>query len=200
VVNGLREKDSGSPCFETLFQEHQDYVAALEKNGVSVCRLPPSLKWPDSVFVEDPALVFSQGSILLRSIVEERSGEVDLIAPFLYSTFPQVLEIDKGYVDGGDVLWAPNGVIIGLSSRTTHEGAENLVEHLSNLGLNGIITETPPGVLHLKSDCSLLDEKTIFVTPRLAGAKVFQNFEKNYYPRNRICSSEFNKSKLLSIC
>jgi dimethylargininase len=176
VVNGLREKDSGSPCFETLFQEHQDYVAALEKNGVSVCRLPPSLKWPDSVFVEDPALVFSQGAILLRSIVEERSGEVDLIAPFLYSTFPQVLEIDKGYVDGGDVLWTPNGVIIGLSSRTTHEGAENLVEHLSNLGLNGIITETPPGVLHLKSDCSLLDEKTIFVTPRFSRRQSFSKF------------------------
>ena len=154
-MNGLRDEDNGSPSFELLFQEHQDYVVALEKNGVSVCRLPPSLKWPDSVFVEDPALVFSQGSILLRSIMEERSGEVDLIAPFLYSTFSQVLEIHKGYVDGGDVLWTPKGVIIGLSSRTTHEGAENLVEHLSKLGLKGIITDTPPGVLHLKSDCSL---------------------------------------------
>ena len=189
MVNGLREKDSGRPCFESLFQEHQDYVAALEKNGVSVYRLPPSLKWPDSVFVEDPVLVFSQGSILLRSIMEERSGEVDLIAPFLYSTFPQVLEIDQGYVDGGDVLWTPNGVIIGISSRTTHEGAENLIKHLFNLGLNGIITETPTGVLHLKSDCSLLDEKTIFVTPRLAGAKVFQNFKKIITPETEYAAA-----------
>ena len=189
MVNGLRDEDNGPPSFELLFQEHQDYVVALEKNGVSVCRLPPSLKWPDSVFVEDPALVFSQGSILLRSIMEERSGEVDLIAPFLYSTFSQVLEIHKGYVDGGDVLWTPKGVIIGLSSRTTHEGAENLVEHLSKLGLNGIITDTPPGVLHLKSDCSLLDEMTVFVTPRLADAKVFQNFKKIITPETEYAAA-----------
>ena len=38
-MNGLREKDSGSPCFETLFQEHQDYVAALEKKW---CKGVPS--------------------------------------------------------------------------------------------------------------------------------------------------------------
>ena len=151
-----------------------------------MCRLPPSLKWPDSVFVEDPALVFSQGSILLRSIMEERSGEVDLIAPFLYSTFSQVLKIDKGYVDGGDVLWTPNGVIIGLSSRTTHEGAENLVEHLSNLGMNGIITETPPGVLHLKSDCSLLDEMTVFVTPDWQTPKFFKILKKLLPPKQNM--------------
>ena len=73
-MDGLREKDNGSPCFELLFQEHQDYVAALQKNGVSVSRLPSLQKWPDSVFVEDPALVFPQGSILLRSIMKERLG------------------------------------------------------------------------------------------------------------------------------
>jgi len=188
-VDGLREKDNGSPCFELLFQEHQDYVAALQKNGVSVSRLPSLQKWPDSVFVEDPALVFPQGSILLRSIMKERSGEIDLIAPFLRSTFSTVLEIDKGYVDGGDVLWTPNKVIIGLSSRTTHDGAENLVGHLSNLGLTGIITDTPPGVLHLKSDCSLLDEMTVFVTPRLADAKVFQNFKKIVTPETEYAAA-----------
>ena len=132
-------------------------MAALQKNGVRVSRLPSLQKWPDSVFVEDPALVFPQGSILLRSIMKERSGEIDLIAPFLRSTFLKVFEIDKGYVDGGDVLWTPNKVIIGLSSRTTHEGAENLVEHLSKLGLNGIITDTPPGVCLLYTSPSPRD-------------------------------------------
>ena len=208
MINGLRYTNTGIPCFNEISREHTSYLTALKKNGVQVHLLPLSERWPDSLFVEDPALVFPQGAIILRSIREERAGERDLIEPVLRSKFAKVLEIDNGYVDGGDVLCTSDNVIIGLSSRTTQEGAERLVKCLSNLGLSGTITDTPHGVLHLKSDCSLLDEKTVFVTPRLAVSQVFKNYKKIITPETeyaaanaiRINSSVFvNKDCVKSI-
>ncbi len=38
------------------------------------------------------------------------------------------------------------------------------------------VVQTPSGVLHLKSDCSLLDEDTVLATARLAASGVFEGF------------------------
>ena len=36
--------------------------------------------------------------------------------------------------------------------------------------------QTPPGVLHFKTDCSLLDQDTILATPRLAASGCFAGY------------------------
>ena len=43
-------------------------------------------------------------------------------------------------------------------------------------------TPTPPGVLHFKSDCSLLDDDTILSTRRLAQSGVFDGFRVLHTP------------------
>ena len=57
VVNGLRADDRGSPTYERVLAEHSAYIAALEAAGVKVQVLEPLKQFPDSIFVEDPALV-----------------------------------------------------------------------------------------------------------------------------------------------
>ena len=47
---------------------------------------------------------------------------------------------------------------------------------LEQLGRRGEIVATPPGVLHFKTDCSLLDEETILSTARLAASGVFDGY------------------------
>jgi dimethylargininase len=64
-------------------------------------------------------------------------------------------------------------VLIGLPARTNRAGAETLVGLLAALGRTGEIVTTPPGVLHFKSDCSLLDDETILSTRRLAASGIF---------------------------
>ena len=44
------------------------------------------------------------------------------------------------------------------------------------------IVETPEGVLHFKSDCSLLDEESVLTTDRLARSGVFKNFKQIIVP------------------
>jgi dimethylargininase len=183
IVGGLRAVDRGAPGFETVAAEHAAYVAGLEEAGVVVDRLPALEAFPDSVFVEDPALVFPEGAILLRPGAQSRSGEVAEIAPALRKHFRRVIQLPgPGFADGGDVLVTPGVVLIGLSDRTNRRGAEDLVACLGELGRTGRIVTTPPGVLHFKSDCSLLDEQTILSTRRLAASGVFEGFHLLHMP------------------
>jgi dimethylargininase len=174
VAGGLRAADRGDPSFEGVLAEHEAYLSALAAAGVELVRLPPLEAFPDSIFVEDPALVFSEGAILLRAAAPSRAGEAAELAPVLRSQFDAVLELSEGFADGGDVLTTATIVLIGLSARTDRVGAQALCASLGELGRRGEIVTTPPGVLHFKTDCSILDHETVLTTPRLSASGVFK--------------------------
>lgn len=177
VVQGLRSDDRGNPTFEGICAEHDAYIRALASVGLDVILLPPLEDFPDSMFVEDPALVFSDGAIRLRPGAPSRAEEAEAIAPVLGDLFDAVLELpEPGFADGGDVLVTPRAVIIGLSGRTDCAGAEGLAACLAQLGRDSRIVETPPGVLHLKSACSMVDEETVLCTPALVRLEIFDGY------------------------
>lgn len=177
VIKGLRADDRGDPSFDGVAAEHAAYVAALEMAGVSVTLLPALEEFPDSVFVEDPALVFTEGAIVLRPGAETRARETAHIAPALAEHFDTVLTLGAGFVEGGDILTTPDRVMIGLSARTDRAGAGALQAALAKLGRKSDIVATPKDVLHFKTDCSLLDEHRILSTTRLAASGVFRDFK-----------------------
>ena len=65
-----------------------------------------------------------------------------------------------------ELTTAPNdmGKIIGRQGRT----AAALRTLLASMGLHAEMVEVPRGTLHLKSDCSLVDEETLLATEELA--------------------------------
>ncbi len=178
VIGGLRAGDGGDPDYAGVRAEHEAYVAALGKAGVAVTTLGALEGYPDAVFVEDPALVFPEGAILLRPGAESRAGEVSEIAGVLHEQFSTVLELPgEGFVEGGDILTTPKKVMIGLSSRTDLAGAGALQKLLAEFDRASEIVETPADVLHFKTDCSLLDQETVLSTARLARSGVFDGFD-----------------------
>lgn len=183
VVNGLRADDRGSPTHEGVQAEHDAYVSALRAAGVEVTVLPALETFPDSIFVEDPAFVLPEGAILLRPGAPSRAGETPEIAPTLRAMFETVLDLPQpGFADGGDVLVTPKAIKIGLSARTDHQGAEALASCLARFGRRSEIVKTPEGVLHFKTECSLLDEETVLATERLARSGVFEGFRQIVVP------------------
>lgn len=183
VTAGLRAVDRGAPTYEGVVGEQDAYVDALRREGVDVVVLPALDDYPDSMFVEDPALVFPEGAILLRPGAPSRLGEAGAIAPALSEIFDTVLNLpEPGFAEGGDILTAPREVMIGLSARTTRAGAEGVVACLEKFGRKGRIVATPAGVLHFKTDCSLLDEETVLATARLAGSGVFEGYKTVIVP------------------
>ena len=183
VVNGLRADDRGNPTYEGVKAEHDAYIAAMRDAGVEVTVLPALEAFPDSIFVEDPALVFTEGAILLRPGAETRVKETAEITPTLHNMFETVLDLPSpGFADGGDVLTTPKSVMIGLSARTDKAGAEALVGCIEKLGRKAEIVATPEGVLHFKTDCSLLDDESVLSTARLARSGVFKDFKQIIIP------------------
>lgn len=176
VVGGLRAGAGPDPSYEGVSDEVARYAAALINEGVAVTMLPALEDFPDSVFVEDAALVFPEGAVVLRPGAPSRRGEAAAMAPTLRDKFETVLTLDEGHVDGGDVLTTQETVFIGLSERTDRKGAEALQRLLGEFGRRARIVETPPGVLHFKSDCAILDDETILATPRLAASGVFASY------------------------
>lgn len=173
VVHGLRGGSGPDPSLDGIRREHAAYVAALQTAGLSVTTLPPLEELPDAVFVEDPALVFTNGAILLRPGAPARKAEALALEPDMRARFETVLVLDEGHVEGGDVLVTPGKVLIGLSARTDPTGAAALVILLERLGRQCQVVHTPPDMLHLKSACSLLDEETILATAALASSAMF---------------------------
>src|SRR5882757_2528732 len=184
VVHGLSSQTGPRPSFETIASEHAQYVAALDACGLAVEVLPSLESYPDSIFVEDPALVFSVAAILLRPGAPTRQGETKEIEGILRQRFGRVLAVREGFADGGDMLLTPSGVLIGLSSRTDRAGATELAGLLQQLGISSRIVNTPPGTLHLKSDCSLLADDHVLCTGALGALDIFAGYRKLIVPES----------------
>ena len=173
VVHGLSASPGPPPVFEQLLAEHGAYVQALRTAGVQVTVLEALEAFPDSVFVEDPALVFSETALLLRPGAPSRTRESEYLAPALTERFSRVLRLREGHADGGDVLVTPGCVYIGLSARTDDAGARSLQDLLASIGRRSRVVRTPTTTLHLKSDSTLIDEQTVLATAELAASGMF---------------------------
>lgn len=156
VVNGLKLKNYGEVDAKKAKLQHQNYRIALYKMGFQPIILPPEEKYPDSVFVEDPAVVAKNTLVVARLTKKERRGEESLLEKTLASFFDNIQRIEEpGYLEGGDVLITENGAYIGLSGRTNFDGAQQLAKILYKLCFKyTTFLELPSDMLHLKGAMS----------------------------------------------
>lgn len=175
VTDGLRARDQGDPDPLIFGAEHAAYVSALREAGCSVGLLPADERFPDSVFIEDPALVLNGVAIVLRPGAESRLGEAAALRLHLVENMNDVIDLQtEGFVDGGDILCTDDRVLLGLSARTTARGAEDLRPVVESLGYRLEVLQTPPEILHFKTESSLLDHESVLATPALAASGAFK--------------------------
>jgi dimethylargininase len=177
IVDGLRAQDIGDPDYQQMLRDHAHYIETLQEAGAEVTELTALEEFPDSVFVEDVALCLPEVAVLMRPGAASRAGEVAQMAPVLRDFYEQVFEIDApGHIEGGDILTTSREILVGRSERTDSAGIAQLTDLVKPLGYSVREVLTPPGVLHFKTDCSLLDAETILATPRLAASGCFEGY------------------------
>lgn len=176
IVDGLRAVNRGTPDLRTYLSEHGAYLAALRDSGVETLLLQPLEAYPDSVFVEDAALCLPEGFIVLRPGAPSRRGEAGEMAADFERLNYDFRRINNGAIDGGDILVTDRVVMVGRSDRTDDDGFSELEELLAGWGYAARLVDTPAGVLHLKSDCAILDSDTVLATRRLAQSGCFDDF------------------------
>ena len=168
VVGGLRAEDRGNPTYEGVLAEHAAYVAALEAAGVAVEVLPPA-RGLSRIPSSSRTRRWCSARPPSCSAPAPRAGSArpKHLRPELEQRFNRVLELTgDGFADGGDILVTPSEVLIGLSARTDRPGAGALATCLASIGRAARVVETPPGVLHFKTACSLLADTRCWSPPR----------------------------------
>ena len=151
-------------------EQHRRYEQALEQCGARVISLPEEPGLPDSVFVEDPALVLDEIAVITRMGVQSRRAEAVTLAQALEPFRPLCRIEPPGTLEGGDVLRVDRTLFVGLSHRTNAEGIRQLTSHLEPFDYS-VVPVPVHGCLHLKSAaCSLGDDAILinraWVDPR----------------------------------
>jgi len=178
ITAGLRAVDTGTPDLALMQAHHADYIAALRTTGAEVVELAALEAFPDSVFVEDTALCLPQGAVIMRPGAPSRLGEALEMAPHLAALYGDLRHISgaESFIEGGDILTMGSEILVGRSARTNAQGIAELRDMVAGWGLPVREVFTPPGVLHFKTDCSLLDAETILSTKRLAASGCFEGY------------------------
>ncbi|WP_133138579.1 dimethylarginine dimethylaminohydrolase family protein [Legionella genomosp. 1] len=168
MVQGISSADLGLPDYHLALLQHQQYINALENCGVEVLVLPPEERFPDSCFVEDPALLTERIAVLARPGVESRQGEVSLLEESIRRFYAaNIVKIQApGTLDAGDVLRVEDHFYIGLSKRTNMEGARQLISLLHNHGYTASVIPLTE-FLHLKTGVSYLGKGNLLVSGEL---------------------------------
>jgi dimethylargininase len=169
---------SRSPIDVALAREqHARYEAALEKLGCEILRLPEEPEQPDSVFVEDAAVVVHEVAIATRPGAASRRGEVESVAAAL-APHREIVRIEApGTLEGGDVLGIGTTVWVGLSSRTNREGVAQLRAVLEPRGYR-VVTVPVTRCLHLKSAVTQVAERAVLLHPGWVPAERFPTLER----------------------
>lgn len=156
--------------------QHRSYEQLLEKAGARVVSLPAEPALPDSMFVEDPAIVLDEVAVILPLGTASRRAEAASLAQALakfrkleYVTLPGTLE-------GGDVLRIGRKLFAGLSSRTNAEGIRQLAAILAPYGYE-VIAVTVTACLHLKSAVTYLGRNTLLANRAWFDLQPFAGFE-----------------------
>ena len=144
--------------------QHAEYRQILTEFGCAVIHLPAKPDLPDSVFVEDTAVVLDELAVLTRPGAESRRGEIDSIAKALAPHRSLAELTEPAMLDGGDVLCVDKTIWIGLSSRTTQAGIEQFERLVAPHGY-AVRSTKVHRMLHLKTAVTAVSNDTLLVNP-----------------------------------
>src|SRR5580658_2497186 len=140
--------------------QHRAYEQLLEKFGVRVISLPAELDLPDSMFVEDPAIVLDEFAVIFPLGTASRRPEAASLAEAI-SKFRKLEHITlPGTLEGGDILRIGRKVFVGLTKRSNADGIRQLAAILAPHHYE-VIAVPVTGCLHLKSAVTSLGRDTL---------------------------------------
>jgi dimethylargininase len=197
IEAGITSANLGKPDYARACEQHDRYVSVLEHCGLEVTVLGADERCPDSVFVEDTAVVSDQCAIIANPGAATRRGEVHEVEGVLSGLYENVERIvGPGTLDGGDVLQVGDHFYVGLTRRTNREGAEQLSALVQRYGFGASLVEVRR-FLHLKTGVAYLGGNDLVVAGELAANGEFEGFDRIFvnpeegYCANCICVNDY---------
>jgi dimethylargininase len=156
--------------------QHQVYEQLLEKLGARIVSLPAELDLPDSMFVEDPAIVLDELAVIFPLGTESRRPEAASLAEAI-SKFRKLEHVTlPGTLEGGDILRIGRKLFVGVTKRSNAEGIRQLAGILAPHDYE-VIAAPVTGCLHLKSAVTFLGGDTLLANRAWFDAAPFAAYD-----------------------
>jgi dimethylargininase len=141
-----------------------------------VRHIPAAHDAPDSVFVEDAAIVLDEIAIICRPGAVSRRKETRGVADALsgYRRLQSVTE--PATLDGGDVLRIDRTLYVGVGARTNDAGVRQLAGFVEDVGYEVRAVEVG-ACLHLKSAVTELAPGLVLLNPAWIDPCTFDTFQ-----------------------
>jgi dimethylargininase len=153
--------------------QHQAYQQVLADLGCRVVTLPAEPALPDSVFVEDTAIVLDEMAVITRPGAESRRPETASVAEALRPYRKLAFIEAPGTIDGGDVLRVGKKIYVGCSGRSNPAGIDQLAAATAPFGYD--VCPVPlTGCLHLKSAVTQASADTLLINRQWVNPRHFE--------------------------
>jgi dimethylargininase len=169
--------------------QHRQYCSILKESGIEVIALPSLENFPDSVFMQDPALLGSRDSVIGRFGEARRQGEERALVDDLRKSAGigrLSWIVDPGTLEGGDIVMTEKGLFVGESKRTNVLGIQQLAKVLKDMSVKAVKTE----LMHLLCGCAYLNDKTMIIAPELVDTKSFPGFKFISIPKEETYAAD----------
>jgi dimethylargininase len=152
--------------------QHAAYEQALAGLGCEVVAVPTANDLPDSVFIEDTAIVLDRLAVITRPGAASRRPETAAVASTLGAFRQLQFLAGPATLDGGDVLLLGRTLYVGLGSRTNAAGARQLSELVAPHGYE-VRPVQVDDCLHLKSAITEVAPGFVIVNPAWVDGRMF---------------------------
>jgi dimethylargininase len=157
-------------------EQHRAYEVLLAKLGARVISLSPEPDLPDSMFVEDPAIVLDELAVIFPLGTETRRREAPSLAQEVAKYRKLAYVQLPGTLEGGDVLRIGRKLFVGLTKRSNAEGIRQLAEIVGPHGYE-VIPVPVTGCLHLKSAVTWIGENTLLANRAWFDTQPFAGYD-----------------------
>lgn len=164
-------------------RQHEAYCQMLRDCGAEVQVMDVNREWPDSVFVEDTAIVLDEVAVLASMGAESRRGETAGIERELRNHQKVERIALPATIEGGDVLRMGRSLLVGVSSRTNRAGVNALDDVVRRYGYK-VIPVPVHDCLHLKTACTALPDETLLVNPAWLDLAPLREFDRVPVPES----------------
>lgn len=203
-INVIQEKHSVNNIdTELACKEHDQFINALEEEGVEVVLGHNHERYPYEVNTRDLGVTTPKGIVFGRFYSPFRWGEHRLIE----QTFQEndIYIYDKhteGTFEGGDFMYIDeNTVAIGIGIRTSLVGVRQLENTLSDLGIEVITVDFAEEYLHLDMIMNVIGEKTAVICEEALPTHMIDKLKDKDFTLIKVSKDDvfLHKCNLLSI-
>ena len=153
--------------------QHAAYRAALAAAGAHVVLLPSLDELPDSVFVEDTAIVLDPFAIVSPMGAVSRRRESAPMAAVLKRYRAVAALTEPATLDGGDVARVGRTLYVGQTARTNSAAVDQLNALIGPAGYRAV-SVLVTGCLHLKSAVTSIGGSRVLLNPEWVDPETFE--------------------------